>query len=81
MIIFAKLLSIKNPQCSNEEMALNKELIESHQEMIIEYEETVPLFPVVNDKKQSSSLNSFRTPSNYLFKQRSEICSWFKAGM
>ena len=68
-VMYSKLLSIKNPQCSNEEVALNKELIESHQEMIIEYEETVPLFPVVNDKKQSSSLNSFRTPSNCLFKQ------------
>ena len=80
-VMYSKLLSIKSPQCSNEEMALNKELIESHQEMIIEYEEPVTLYSVADDKKQSSPRNSFRAPWNCFLKQNSVIFSWFKAGM
>ena len=83
-------LLLNDSQKHDIELQLNKELIEQHQETIIEHEEQVPAYPISDEKfitlgkkrRQIFPLKNFkaRIKDELLSLQNIKIGSWVQAG-
>ena len=81
---------LNNSQNHNIELQLNRELIEQHQETIIEHEEQIPAYPISDEKfitlgkkrRQIFPVNNFkaRIKDELLSLQNIKIGSWVQAG-